>query len=254
MPDITPIKFPEDDASIKGPTKSSKPKKNFEKVMRKEERKDKKHQGDDKNVKEKKDAEKTHISTEFVKEEPSSIFDLAATPAKSNEKKEPIPLQKEDMPISELKEEPKIAMSSPQPPPTIEQATTPQVKMEPQMQEMVQQIAKEMQSIKTGTQTETLITLKSEGLFAGARVAISSFETAKGEFNITFENLTQEAQALLLTKSELLRDALQQKGFVIHMITPTTQEIHPSPISSERGEQKEGQKESKDQENPREER
>ena len=53
---------------------------------------------------------------------------------------------------------------------------------------------------------------------------MSAFDSAKGEFNISFENLTQAAQNLinLQANRDSLLHALEQKGYNVHILVATT--------------------------------
>jgi hypothetical protein len=101
-----------------------------------------------------------------------------------------------------------------------------QVDMVQRIKEIVDQIGKiDLYSIKEGGKTETVVVLNNIKMFEGARVVVTSFDTAKNEFNITFENLTQQGKSLLdLPKNqEALMQTLAQRGeWVIHQITTTT--------------------------------
>lgn len=92
------------------------------------------------------------------------------------------------------------------------------------IQEMVDQIVQNIYTIKVDGKTDTLITLKQPPVFEGAHVVITGFDTAKGEFNIAFENLTTMAKQMLDAKDNQisLRSAMEEKGFVVHIITTTT--------------------------------
>jgi hypothetical protein len=92
------------------------------------------------------------------------------------------------------------------------------------IQEMIDQIVTNIYTIRVEGKTETLITLKHPPLFEGANLVITAFDTAKGEFNIAFENLTQMAKHFLEMQDNqnALRFALEDKGYVVHIITTTT--------------------------------
>src|SRR5690606_29209194 len=65
------------------------------------------------------------------------------------------------------------------------------------IKEIVDQIVSHISQMSYAGKTETLVTLSHPPLLAGANVVLTSFESAKGEFNIAFENLTQEAKMFL---------------------------------------------------------
>ena len=96
--------------------------------------------------------------------------------------------------------------------------------MAPQIQEIIDQIIDKLYMVKVDGRTDTLITLKHPPLFAGSNVVITSFDTAKGEFNIAFENLTQAAKQVLdlQDNQNALRFGLEQKGYTVHILTTTT--------------------------------
>ncbi|CCB85518.1 hypothetical protein [Parachlamydia acanthamoebae] len=101
------------------------------------------------------------------------------------------------------------------------------VNMIDRIKEIVDQIGQiDLYSIKEGGKTETAITLNGiNKMFDGARVVVSSYDTARNEFNITFENLTQQAKNLLdLPKNqEALMQTLAQRGeWIVHQVTTTT--------------------------------
>jgi len=94
----------------------------------------------------------------------------------------------------------------------------------PQIQEIVDQIVDKLYTLKLDGKSETVITLKHPPLLSGSNVVIKSFASARGEFNIAFENLTQAAKQLLdmQENQNSLRFALEQKGYVVHILTTTT--------------------------------
>ncbi|MFQ5728825.1 MAG: hypothetical protein ACE5GN_00500 [Waddliaceae bacterium] len=94
----------------------------------------------------------------------------------------------------------------------------------PQIQEIIDQIIDKLYMVKIDGRMDTLITLKHPPLFAGTNVVITSFDTAKGEFNIAFENLTQAAKQVLdlQDNQNALRFGLEQKGYAVHILTTTT--------------------------------
>jgi hypothetical protein len=115
------------------------------------------------------------------------------------------------------------------PPSGVSQASNAKEAQQPgsiaaQMKEIVDQIINKLYTIDTSGRTNTLIQLKHPPLFAGSSIVITSYSTAKGEFNIAFENLTQAAKQLLDMKEnqEALKFALDQKGYTVHIITATT--------------------------------
>lgn len=92
------------------------------------------------------------------------------------------------------------------------------------IQEIINQMVSQVTEIKDTGRTETIVTLKHPPLFAGANIVVTAFDSAKGEFNITFENLTQAAKNILDMQSnkDSLLLALQEKGYNVHILTATT--------------------------------
>lgn len=103
------------------------------------------------------------------------------------------------------------------------QTSAPPVRAQ-ELQEVVDQIVSKLYTLSSKGKTDTLIQLKHPPLFAGSSVVITSFDTAKGEFNITFENLTQAAKQMMdmQENQNSLKFALEQKGYTVHIITATT--------------------------------
>lgn len=92
------------------------------------------------------------------------------------------------------------------------------------IQELINLMVKEAQSMEADGKTDTTITLKHPPIFEGAQLVVTSFNSARGEFNISFENLTQAAQQLVNAehnKASLL-NALEQKGYHVHIVTAST--------------------------------
>lgn len=92
------------------------------------------------------------------------------------------------------------------------------------IQELINLMVKEVQSMEAEGKTDTTITLKHPPIFEGAQLVVSSFSSARGEFNISFENLTQAAQQLINMQDNQasLLNSLEQKGYHVHILTATT--------------------------------
>jgi hypothetical protein len=91
----------------------------------------------------------------------------------------------------------------------------------------IEKLIKSMYTVEKQGQTDTVMTLDNPPLFKDAKIVVSAFGTAKGQFNISIENLTQQAQKILdmgMNKTSLLT-ALEQKGYNIHVFTTTTVQI-----------------------------
>ena len=100
-------------------------------------------------------------------------------------------------------------------------------------------LVKEISTMKVGDKTETTITLQRPPLFANAQVMITGFDSAKGELNISFGNLTQNAQHVIEQQQQSLLLALETKGYQVHIFTATTLELQ-NPIASAQQSQQQG--------------
>lgn len=92
------------------------------------------------------------------------------------------------------------------------------------IQEIIDQLVNKVVQMETGGQTDTVVTLKHPPMLAGADLIVTGFDSAKGEFNITFQKLTQAAKDMLdmHANQQSLLLALEQKGYAVHIVTTTT--------------------------------
>jgi hypothetical protein len=100
------------------------------------------------------------------------------------------------------------------------------------MQDLVDQMVKQITIMTTAGKTDTTIVLKQPPLFAGANLTVTTFDTAKGQFNITFENLSQAAKQLIdMSENQTaLRSALEQKGYMVHILVASTTTLEERPV------------------------
>ncbi|MBA3816170.1 MAG: hypothetical protein H0X29_06555 [Parachlamydiaceae bacterium] len=103
---------------------------------------------------------------------------------------------------------------------TTEKATLPAMNI----QDIIDQLVEKVVQMETSGSTDTVVTLKSPPILAGADLVVTGFDSAKGEFNITFQKLTQAAKDMLDMKAnqQSLLLALEQKGYAVHIVTTTT--------------------------------
>lgn len=92
--------------------------------------------------------------------------------------------------------------------------------------QIVDKIVEEMYTLEKSGQTDTVITLKHPPIFEGAQIVVTSFDSAKKEFNLAFENLTNNAKNLLDTNLAALTRDLHEKGYVTHIVTTSTSSEH----------------------------
>lgn len=90
--------------------------------------------------------------------------------------------------------------------------------------QLVEAIVKALSTVETQGKTDTVVTLQRPPMFAGANVILTSYETAKGEFNIRFENMSQQGKSFMdmQQNQDSLRFALQEKGYAVHIVVVTT--------------------------------
>lgn len=123
---------------------------------------------------------------------------------------------------------------------------TPETKVEkpvpigPALQEICAQLVKEMYKIEKKGQTDTVVILQHPP-FKDVKIVVSSFDTAKGQFNIAFENLTQAAQTILDREEnrKSLLSALEKRGYNVQILSTTTTITDSLPITDERASQSE---------------
>lgn len=118
-----------------------------------------------------------------------------------------------------------------------------------QMQDMIDQMVKSLKTIQESGKTDTMLTLKHPPVFSGVNVIISSYDSAKGEFNVAFENLTQAGKQILDMRAnqDSLRQALEQKGYAVHIVVTTTL-IENRPIAENTPQASSDQREKEQQE------
>lgn len=122
------------------------------------------------------------------------------------------------------------------------QAPQRPVGITPELQEIIDQIEKGVYIEKGNTgETQTIIPLKGP-IFANANLIVTESAHAKGEMNITLDNLTAQAQQLInLHKGEIIND-LANKNIVVHIfMTSPVQETKIGFTSSEERGQRQDQ-------------
>lgn len=92
------------------------------------------------------------------------------------------------------------------------------------IKELINKMVEGIQTIKKGNETETVVTLKYPPILAGAHLNLSTTSTAKGEFNVSFTNLTPDGKNFLDQRlvGNALTAAMEDKGIVIHIVTTST--------------------------------
>lgn len=113
------------------------------------------------------------------------------------------------------------------------------VPVEMPLQELVNQIVKHMYTVESLGKTETVIILQHPPLFKDAHIVVTAFDSARGEFNISFENLTQAAQRVLDLESnrKALVAALEEKGYGVQILQTTTVDAAPFAEQAESAQQ-----------------
>jgi len=106
----------------------------------------------------------------------------------------------------------------------VAQAPIPQPVVRANLQELINQMVSQITELTQNGKTETSLVLKHPPIFEGAKLTITAFDTANGEFNIAFENLKAPAQRLIdlqAHRSQLL-DNLERLGYNVHIFTTST--------------------------------
>lgn len=92
--------------------------------------------------------------------------------------------------------------------------------------DIANRIVDKIQVMRAGNETQTTITLRQPPMLEGATITLTASDNAKKEFNIQFANLSNEAQKFLDTRLKGeggLREALEKKDIVVHVMTTSTQ-------------------------------
>lgn len=127
-----------------------------------------------------------------------------------------------------------------------------------QMDLLTKLLGKSITQMQTDGKTETTIEIKNLPLFANAKLTVTAFDSAKGEFNITFSELSAQAKQLLDTQSvkEGMLRHLEESGYLVHIMVATTEkeeslltaEAHDLQREHEEKQEKEGDEEEKKKE------
>lgn len=184
------------------------------------------------------------------KGEQVSLFDLSA----SSSKKKPLPGGFiPDETDQSLIQKPQNIMGFPDPH-ELMNSTLAQTKVErgtpeavTKLQEIVQKMLTEIHQMELKGKTDTIVTLNHPPLLKGAQLVMTSFDSAKGELNIAFENLTQQAKTFLDSNNhlDLLKLRLEEKGYITHMIITTT--IQENRVSTQTSQQPHHRNDERDQ-------
>ena len=93
------------------------------------------------------------------------------------------------------------------------------VSLSSEAQEVVEQLSSQLYTASSSGRVDTTVVLQHPPIFSGASVTINQQEGGGEEFNITFANLSEEAQQLILKERGALQLALEEKGFTCHIIS-----------------------------------
>ncbi len=94
-----------------------------------------------------------------------------------------------------------------------------------QLEQLLKTVVDSITQMKLEGKSETTVVIKHPPLFANAKLTLTSFDTAKGEFNITFSELNAKAKDVLdmqMSRESLARH-LEEKGYVTHILVATTE-------------------------------
>ena len=90
--------------------------------------------------------------------------------------------------------------------------------------------------------SDSVVVLQEPPLFSGARIVVSAFHQATGQLNVSFEGLSAEAKQLLdlHASQKLLEETLKEKGYILQMVTVTTELIDGRTPLPEQGKREHG--------------
>lgn len=93
------------------------------------------------------------------------------------------------------------------------------------LHEIATQVIEKLQYMESAGKTETMVTLKHPPIFEGSTLTLTSYQSARGEFNIMFSDLTAQAKYLMdmQVNQDSLRQALIDKGYTVHIFIATTE-------------------------------
>lgn len=117
--------------------------------------------------------------------------------------------------------------------------------------DIVTELIDKLVRVETKGQTDTIVTIHKPGVFKDAIIVISEFKSANGSLNLAFENLKNEAKALLDSQPnrEALLEALKEKGYTVNQMVTTTITEHKLPTAAQEAQtEKFGQRNREDNE------
>lgn len=111
--------------------------------------------------------------------------------------------------------------------PTVAAPGSSQSELVAKIKEYVDLIVNKIYTVKLDGKTDTVVTFnqQNDNLLAGAKLTISSYDTATGQFNLTFSELSPTAKRILdmqQTQNSLML-ALEKKGYMLHILVVTTE-------------------------------
>jgi hypothetical protein len=120
------------------------------------------------------------------------------------------------------------------------QTTEPKATPRAALLEVIRQAADAIATFVTKHETRTVITIKQPPIFEGATLTVTEYSSAPRQFNITFTNLSPDAQRLVesMANQQQLKQTLIEKGYTVQnvFIEATPRSISPSPIGETRQE------------------
>lgn len=120
---------------------------------------------------------------------------------------------------------------------TVESSSSPMIEPKGsrinELQAVINKITDQITVIEKNGVTHSVITIKDHPILNGAQIVLTGFDSARKEFNIAFQGLTQQGQNLILMNRDGLQLALENKGFTIHILTASTL---VEPVIKEQGE------------------
>lgn len=136
-------------------------------------------------------------------------------------------------------EQPDLAFINPLQTQRVEPTTIDNPRIEPVVRKdlgnLVDQLTaliKQLYTVQKGGQTDTVMRIDHPLLKDGGQIVISTFDTARGQLNISFEGLTAAAQRILgdEVNKQALITSLHEKGYGVQILNVTTQIEHTVPV------------------------
>jgi hypothetical protein len=88
------------------------------------------------------------------------------------------------------------------------------------LMEVIRQAADALATFITKQETSTVVTIRQPPIFEGATLTVTEYSSAPRQFNITFANLSPEAQRMVesMANQQQLKQALVERGYTVQNV------------------------------------